>query len=205
MKLASSAPAIPSTVVKMNPFGLFSPGMIGRAMMPATKPIRTIQRNTPMAVPQLALRSRQSDLAFGAENIAVEVCDPLPSARRDIEITDGGLHVRRNRLPVKLWIEFGQIRRRLVAELPVQSGFLEFIIKCVCFPQILRVAELPDEIGGAHQRALLGAVADLVDRDREARELDRAGDPGRIEIFAAGDTVHDEQLRPVDVILQKRG
>src|SRR5215470_18265250 len=43
MKVARKAPAIPSTVVRMKPLGLFGPGESSRAMIPATNPITMIQ------------------------------------------------------------------------------------------------------------------------------------------------------------------
>src|ERR1700730_3961312 len=44
IKVARNAPAMPSTVVRRNPLGLFGPGESSRAMMPATKPTMMIQR-----------------------------------------------------------------------------------------------------------------------------------------------------------------
>src|ERR1700750_2276655 len=44
MKVARNAPAMPSTVVRMNPLGLFGPGDSNRAMIPATKPTTMTQR-----------------------------------------------------------------------------------------------------------------------------------------------------------------
>jgi len=43
MKVATNALAIPSTVVTMKPPNSFGPGEMKRAMMPAMKPITTIQ------------------------------------------------------------------------------------------------------------------------------------------------------------------
>src|SRR5215475_282827 len=43
IKVARKAPAIPSTVVRMKPLGLFGPGESMRAMMPAMKPTTMIQ------------------------------------------------------------------------------------------------------------------------------------------------------------------
>src|SRR5207245_9725993 len=51
MKVARNAPAMPSTVVRMKPVGLFWPGERMRAMMPATKPTTMIQIMPLMAVP----------------------------------------------------------------------------------------------------------------------------------------------------------
>src|SRR6478672_2766856 len=50
MKVARNAPAMPSTVVRMNPPGLFGPGERIRAMMPAIKPTTMIQMMPLMAV-----------------------------------------------------------------------------------------------------------------------------------------------------------
>src|SRR5450631_2114110 len=44
MKVATNAPTMPSTVVRMKPAGLLGPGDSSRAMMPATKPMTTIHR-----------------------------------------------------------------------------------------------------------------------------------------------------------------
>jgi hypothetical protein len=50
----------------------------------------------------LSLRTGQRDLAFGAEHIAVEGADPLAAARRHVEVTDFGLDVRRDAIPIEL-------------------------------------------------------------------------------------------------------
>src|SRR3954470_7633265 len=44
MSVARNAPTMPSTVVSRNPDGVLGPGATIRAMMPATKPTRMIQR-----------------------------------------------------------------------------------------------------------------------------------------------------------------
>ena len=43
MKVATKAPAMPSSVVRMKPLGSFGPGERKRAMMPAMNPITMIQ------------------------------------------------------------------------------------------------------------------------------------------------------------------
>src|ERR1700712_3787008 len=42
--VATKAPTIPRMVVRMNPVGSLSPGMMNLAMMPATKPMMMVQR-----------------------------------------------------------------------------------------------------------------------------------------------------------------
>ena len=58
-----------------------------------------------------------------------------------------------NALPIELRIEFGQIRRRVVAELPVHADFLKLVIQGIGFAQVMWITQLTDEIRGAHQRA----------------------------------------------------
>jgi hypothetical protein len=48
-----------------------------------------------------------------------------------------------------------QVRRRCVAELPIQADFLEFVVERIGFPQIMRIAQLTNQIGGAQQRGVL--------------------------------------------------
>src|SRR5882757_1235151 len=50
IQVARNAPAMPRTVVRMNPVGLFGPGDSIRAMIPATKPTMMIQIMPLMAV-----------------------------------------------------------------------------------------------------------------------------------------------------------
>jgi hypothetical protein len=40
------------------------------------------------------------------------------------------------------------VGRRIVAELPGQADFLEFVVKRIGLSQIVRIAELADEVGG---------------------------------------------------------
>ena len=50
MKVASSAPAMPSAVVSRKPVGLFGPGMMKRAITPAMNPIRISHSATAISV-----------------------------------------------------------------------------------------------------------------------------------------------------------
>src|ERR1700688_396232 len=55
--VARKAPTMPSTVVRMNPLGLFGPGDSSRAMIPARKPTMTIQR-MPLMIAVLFLKKQ---------------------------------------------------------------------------------------------------------------------------------------------------
>ena len=68
----------------------------------------------------------------------------------------------------------------------------------------MRIAELPDQIGGAHQRAFLLAGSWRL-RRRKARIFDGARDPGGVEQIDRRHALHREQLRPLDVIRRQRG
>ena len=54
MKVARNDPAMPRTIVRINPDGLFGPGARKRAMIPATPPIRMIHKMPPMMKLQIA-------------------------------------------------------------------------------------------------------------------------------------------------------
>src|SRR5664279_5799095 len=58
MKVARKAPAMPSTVVRMNPPGLLGPGDSSRAIIPATKPTMMIQRMPLISVVLLPKKPR---------------------------------------------------------------------------------------------------------------------------------------------------
>src|ERR1700724_3841384 len=100
--------------------------------------------------------------------------------------------MRRDLAPVELRIAVDQVRRRGIAELPVHSGLLEFMEQGVELAQVMRVAELANEVGGTHQRTLLVRVVSIVlpacgDRGRKAGAFDGAGDPCRIETIDGRD------------------
>src|SRR6266403_5360631 len=82
MKVARNAPAMPSTVVRMKPLGLFGPGDSNRAMIPATKPTMMTQR-MPLISVVLLLKNRGSKSL--ASNPARQfVFGRQPSIRRQV-------------------------------------------------------------------------------------------------------------------------
>ena len=54
----------------------------------------------------------------------MEIGDPLPSARRDVEVADRALDMGRHAAPIELRIQIGEIGRRRVAELLVHPRLL---------------------------------------------------------------------------------
>ncbi len=66
-----------------------------------------------------------SQFAFGAKGFAVKDGDPLPSARRHIEIADRGRDLGRDVVPVELGILEHDVRRHLIAKLLVEADFLK--------------------------------------------------------------------------------
>src|SRR5262245_27489154 len=99
----------------------------------------------------IPLWPRKAQLTLRTKYVAVEACNPPTPSRGNIEVIDSGLDVRRDVVPIKLRIFIDDVRRRLVAELPVQTNLFKFVVKRIGFPQIVRIAKLTDEIGGAQQ------------------------------------------------------
>src|SRR5579871_1821945 len=155
--------------------------------------------------PNLLLRPRQRDLPFGAKHVAVEIGYPLSPARGDVEIADRRPYVRRHAVPVELRVEVDEVGRRGIAELAVHPGLLEFVIERVRLADVVGIAELADQVGGAQQRCFLVVFLFFAwNGCRKARALDRARDPPLVELRHALDPLHHEYLRAVDVIGQQR-
>ena len=88
-------------------------------------------------------------LTLGAKYVAVEARNPLASTRCNIEVTDSGLDLRRDTVPIKLRIFIDEVRRRFVAKLLIQTNLFKFVVKRIDFSQIVRIAKLADKIGGS--------------------------------------------------------
>src|ERR1700730_4967645 len=72
----------------------------------------------------LPLRPPQCDVAFCAEDVAIEICNPLASARRHVEVANFGLDMRRHAVPVELRIAVDDVGGRNVAGLGVEGDLL---------------------------------------------------------------------------------
>ena len=57
----------------------------------------------------LVLWTGKRYLAFGAEDITIKACDPVPPARRHVEIPYFGLNVRRDAVPIKLRVAIDDV------------------------------------------------------------------------------------------------
>src|SRR5262245_803965 len=145
-------------------------------------------------------------LTLGAKYVAVEASNPPSPARGHIEIADGGLDMRRDVAPIELGIFVDQVRRRFITELPVQTDLFEFVEKRIGFPQIVRIAELTDEVGTPQQRPLFVHVRVVVRRRVwEACKPDRACDSLPVELLDRRNALQHEQLRAFDMVWPKRG
>src|SRR4030095_6134387 len=82
MKVATNAPAIPSTVVRMNPPGLFGPGESSRAIIPATKPTMMIQRMPLISVVPPSIK-QSLEKADAARN-ELSACRPNSNPARQL-------------------------------------------------------------------------------------------------------------------------
>src|SRR5262249_47548240 len=108
-------------------------------------------RRAPFAYMGLPLWPRKAQLKLCTKYVAVEACNPPTPSRGNIEVIDRGLDVRRDVVPIKLRIFIDDVRRRLVAELPVQTNLFKFVVKRIGFSQIVRIAKLTDEICGSQE------------------------------------------------------
>src|SRR5215831_2519504 len=97
----------------------------------------------------LRLRPRQAQLTLGAKYVAVEARYPPTATRCNIEVTNSGLDVRRDAVPIELRIFIDEVRRRFVAKLFIQTNLFKFVVQRIDFSQIVRIAELTDKIGGS--------------------------------------------------------
>jgi hypothetical protein len=97
----------------------------------------------------LRLWSRMAQLTLSTKYVTVEARNPPASARGNIEITDSGLDVWRDSVPVKLRIFIDDVCWRRIAELLVQTNLFKFVVERISFSQIVWIAKLTDEICGS--------------------------------------------------------
>ena len=75
----------------------------------------------------------------------IRCCKGLQSttpARGDIEVTDSGMDVRSDAIPIKFRIFIDKVGGRFVAKLFVQTNFLKFVEERIGLFQIVRVAQV---------------------------------------------------------------
>ena len=73
----------------------------------------------------LSLWSRMAQVTLSTKYVTVEAFNPPASARGNIEITDSGLDVRRDSVPIKLRIFIDDVCWRFVAKLACSDQFLQ--------------------------------------------------------------------------------
>src|SRR5260370_4265703 len=117
----------------------------------------------PISPAALPLRPRQRDVAFGAENVAIQVRNPLASARRHVEVAYFGLDMRRHAVPVELRIAIDDVGGRIVSQLAIDANLFELVVEPVRLPDVFGITELPDEI---RRTGDPGLFPRLVARDR---------------------------------------
>src|ERR1700730_18008710 len=116
-----------------------------------------------------------------AEDVMLQVCDPLPAGSRHVQIFYPVVEVHRDAVPEKRRVPFHNIGGRRIAKLPVGADLLELPIERVCFARIQGIAKLPDEIGGLDQSRLETGALRAIFRDWKACHLDRRRNTRRVE------------------------
>ena len=82
------------------------------------------------------LRSHHPLRALRAENMMVQIGDPLPAGSRHVQIFYAVVEMHRDAVPEKRRISFDDIGGRGIAELPIGADLLEFIVKRVGLARI---------------------------------------------------------------------
>ena len=89
----------------------------------------------------------------------------------------------------------------LVAELGGDADLDELVVERVELAGMVGVAELADQVGGAHQGRLAAGLGIIVAfGDRKAGELDRPRDPLGVQVLDHLAAVADEDLAALDMV-----
>jgi hypothetical protein len=124
----------------------------------------------------LSLRTDEAHLVLRAENVAVQLRNPLFAAHRHVEVLDRRCQVLRHLGPEKVRIALDQISRRGVTELLCYADLSELMEEGIGLAQVVGIAKLADQVCRPHETRLgvnLGVVA--FRRHGEAGELNRPG------------------------------
>src|SRR5262245_5630669 len=81
------------------------------------------------------------------------------------------------------------------------------MVQRIGLSQILRVTELPNEVGGSYERTILLVLLMISfgSRNGKSRGFNGAGYPGRVKNFTCCQAFHHKHFGPVDVIGKKSG
>ena len=135
------------------------------------------------------------------EDMGVEVGEPQPALRRHVEGVDGLAEKRLDLGPEEAGIVIGHVGRRAVAQELVDADLLELVEQRIELAGVERIAELADEVGGAHERRLgVGRGMIGVVRHRKARQLDVARQAVGIDQRIEDETFAHADLGAVDVV-----
>ena len=102
-----------------------------------------------VCVVSLGLWPRKPNLTLGTKHVAIKACDPPAPTRCDIEVTNSGMDVRRDAIPIKFRIFVDKVGRSFIAKLLVETNLLKFVEERIGFSQIMRVCELTNKICGS--------------------------------------------------------
>src|SRR5262245_20153563 len=99
---------------------------------------------------------------FNLENVAVQICYPLPPFERQIQVRHRIRDNWRNLAPIETWISVGDVSRALVAKPSVTTDFLELMKERVELARVKRVCKLSNQIRGSHEAGLSIRLAMVV-------------------------------------------
>ena len=99
-----------------------------------------------VCVVSLGLWPRKPHFTLGTKHVAIKARNPPTPTRCDIEVTNGGIDVWRDAIPIEFRISINKVGRSFITKLFVKTNFVKFVEERVCFSQIMRVRELTNKI-----------------------------------------------------------
>ena len=120
---------------------------------------------------RLVLWTGKRYLAFRAEDIPIQARNPMPSARRHVEIAYFRLNMGRYTVPIKLRVSIDDVGGRFITKLPIHSDLFKLVEKGVCFSNVVGVAKLPNEVCCSNDRRFL--MEFLIFSGRKSGAFDR--------------------------------
>ena len=83
---------------------------------------------------------------LGAEDVAVQLRDPLLAADRHVEIPNGGYQVLGHARPEEVRVTLNQISRRGIAKLLRDADLGELMKQGIGLAQVVEIAKLADQV-----------------------------------------------------------
>src|SRR5919198_5722471 len=143
-------------------------------------------------------------VVLSTEHVAVEIRDPLSSARRDVEVLQSTLNIWSDTVPIETRIRIYYICRRRIPTLSIHADLFKFMIQGIGLSQVLRIAKLSNQISRSHERALLVClVICFSSTHRKLCEINGTRNPPGVEKLTSSNALHYKKFGPFNVVGKK--